>query len=73
MDELKKEYGENWKNEIGRAEQVFKSSQNAEIAKQIAAEIRSLDTWDSDLLEQLCDLANMGAEWKTQTEKILSP
>ena len=64
MDELKKAYGENWKSEIERAEQVFRSAQNAEIAQQLAAEIRSLDVWNSDLIRQLCDLAGMQAEWK---------
>ena len=63
MDELKKAYGENWENEIERAEQEFRSAQNAEIAQQLAAEIRSLDVWDSDLLRQLCDLAWMQTEW----------
>lgn len=64
MDELKKAYGENWENEIERAEQELRSAQNAEIAQQLAAEIRSLGAWDSDLLRQLCDLAGMQVEWK---------
>lgn len=64
MDEFKKAYGENWESKIKRAEQEFESAKNAEIAQQLAAEIRSLDAWDSDLLRQLCDLAGMQSEWE---------
>ena len=31
---------------------------------EIAKEIRKSDTWDMDLLQQLCEAADLGAEWK---------
>lgn len=34
-----------------------------EEAREIAQEIRAMDTWDMDLLRKLCVLANMEDEW----------
>lgn len=34
-----------------------------EEAREIAQEIRAMDTWDMDLLRKLCVLANMQDEW----------
>jgi len=33
-------------------------------AQEIADEIKKSDTWDKDLLEELCALAGMSDEWK---------
>lgn len=33
-------------------------------ANEIAKEIREMDTWDMDLLEELCEAAGMSDEWK---------
>ena len=33
-------------------------------AAEIAEEIRTADTWDSDLLAELCELADMTEEWE---------
>ena len=35
-----------------------------ERAVEIAEMIRNSDTWDYELLEELCDLADMSDEWK---------
>mgnify|MGYP006887189941 FL=1 len=35
-----------------------------EEAREIAQEIRSMDTWDMELLKKLCALANMEEEWE---------
>lgn len=32
-------------------------------AAEIAADIRSMDTWDQDLLAELCEAAGMSKEW----------
>ena len=32
-------------------------------AREIAEEIRSTETWDNDLLSELCELAGMSDEW----------
>ena len=32
-------------------------------AQEIAEEIRSTETWDNDLLSELCELAGMSDEW----------
>ena len=32
-------------------------------AQEIAEEIRSAETWDNDLLSELCELAGMSDEW----------
>lgn len=32
-------------------------------ASEIAAEIRAQNTWDSELLKELCDAADMSQEW----------
>lgn len=31
---------------------------------ELASEIRSMDTWDMELLAELCDAAGMRGEWK---------
>lgn len=33
-------------------------------AKELAAEIRSADFWDMDVLAELCGLADMAAAWE---------
>lgn len=35
-----------------------------EEAREIAQEIRAMDTWDMELLKKLCVLANMEEEWE---------
>lgn len=35
-----------------------------ERAAEIAEELRQLPTWDYELLEELCSLADMSDEWK---------
>lgn len=35
-----------------------------EDAREIAQEIRAMDTWDMELLKKLCVLANMEEEWE---------
>lgn len=35
-----------------------------EEAREIAQEIRAMDTWDMELLKKLCTLANMEEEWE---------
>ena len=37
---------------------------NNERAFEIAAMIRASSTWDFDLLEELCELADMSEEWR---------
>ena len=35
-----------------------------EEAREIAQEIRAMDTWDMELLKKLCALANLEEEWE---------
>lgn len=34
-------------------------------AKEIAEKIRQADTWDNELLAELCELAGLSEEWKS--------
>ena len=40
-------------------------------ANEIAKEIREMDTWDMELLKELCEAAGMLDEWKKQMAKLL--
>lgn len=60
------EYGE----EVGMWTDVIASAQNEDEptkeddAEELAREIRSLSTWDMDLLERLCEMAGIADEWR---------
>lgn len=38
-------------------------------ASEIAAEIRAQNTWDSELLKELCDAADMSKEWNESDDE----
>lgn len=61
--------------EVGMCYDVIASAQNEDEptkedeAEELACEIRSLSTWDMDLLERLCEMAGIVDEWRAADDE----